>query len=71
MSTPLTLAIAAAAALAASPLLASWTASLVADERDRWWKPRRITAARWATVAAVAVLFAFLSGPGVPGAVAG
>ena len=68
MSTPLRLAIAAAAALAASPLLASWTVNLAADQRHQWWRPRRVSKARWATVAAVAVLFAFLTGRGVPAA---
>jgi leader peptidase (prepilin peptidase)/N-methyltransferase len=60
------LAVAAAGALAASPVLASWTVSLAADEQQRWWRPRRVSAARWATVAVVAVLFACLGGRGVP-----
>jgi leader peptidase (prepilin peptidase) / N-methyltransferase len=66
MTTPLTLAVAAAAALAASPALASWTVSLAADEHDQWWRPRRVSAARWAAVAAIAVLFASVGGRGVP-----
>jgi leader peptidase (prepilin peptidase) / N-methyltransferase len=66
MSTPLRLAIAAAAALAASPVLASWTVSLAAGEQRRWWRPRRVSAARWAVVAVVAVVFACLGGRGVP-----
>jgi leader peptidase (prepilin peptidase)/N-methyltransferase len=66
MSTPLTLAIAAAAALAASPVLASWTVNLAADQGHQWWRPRRVSPARWATVGVLAVVFAFLSGRGVP-----
>jgi leader peptidase (prepilin peptidase)/N-methyltransferase len=66
MSTPLRLAIAAAAALAASPLLASWTVSLASDQHHQWWRPRRVSKARWATVAAIAVVFAALGARGVP-----
>jgi leader peptidase (prepilin peptidase) / N-methyltransferase len=68
MSTPLRLAIAAAAALAASPVLASWTVTLAADQRRQWWRPRRVSAGRWATVAVVATVFACLGARGVPAA---
>jgi leader peptidase (prepilin peptidase)/N-methyltransferase len=68
MSTPLTLAVAAAAALVGSPVLASWTVSLAADQRHQWWRPRRVSAARWATVAVIAVVFAALGARGVPAA---
>jgi leader peptidase (prepilin peptidase)/N-methyltransferase len=62
------LAIAAAAALAATPLLASCTVNLAADQRHQWWRPRRVSVARWATVVAVAVVFAALGARGVPAA---
>jgi leader peptidase (prepilin peptidase)/N-methyltransferase len=68
MSAPLTLAIAAAAALATSPLLATWTVNLATDQVHQWWRPRQVTPTRWATVAVLAVVFAFLSGRGIPAA---
>jgi leader peptidase (prepilin peptidase)/N-methyltransferase len=57
---------AAAAAIAASPLLAAWTASLVSDEHDRWWRLRRVSLLRWLVVAVVATVFAVAGSHGAP-----
>jgi leader peptidase (prepilin peptidase)/N-methyltransferase len=66
MTLPATGFIAAAGAVAASPLLAAWTAALVRDERDRWWRLRRVSFLRWLLVAAVAAVFAVAGSPGAP-----
>jgi leader peptidase (prepilin peptidase) / N-methyltransferase len=49
------------AAVAASPVLASW--SLRAADRDlsRWWTPARVSARRWAVVAVVATVLGVLA----------
>jgi len=65
MTLPATGVIAAAGAVAASPLLAAWTAALVRDERDRW-RLRRVSFLRWLVVAAVAAMFAVAGSPGAP-----
>jgi leader peptidase (prepilin peptidase) / N-methyltransferase len=58
---------AAVAGLVVSPLLASWTAALADGERTTWWRPRPVSAPRWATVAAVTVLMVLLATAGHPG----
>ena len=66
MDAPATVLIAAGGALAASPVLASWTVSLVRDEHDRWWSLRRVSVVRWLVVAIIATLFAALGAHGAP-----
>ena len=66
MTLPATGVVSAAAAVAASPLLAAWTASLVRDERDRWWRLRRVSFLRRLVVAAVAAVFAVAGSHGSP-----
>jgi leader peptidase (prepilin peptidase)/N-methyltransferase len=61
------LAAAAGAGLAASPLLASWTAALAAGDRAAWWRPRPVSISRWATVTAVTLLMVGLATAGQPG----
>ena len=58
---------AAAAALAVSPLLASWSAALADGERVTWWRPRPVSISRWAAVASVTVLMVLLATAGHPG----
>lgn len=66
MTLPATGVVAAAGAVAASPLLAAWTAALVRDERDRWWRLRRVSFLRWLVVATVAAVFAAAGSRGAP-----
>ena len=58
--------LAAALALAVSPLLASWTVELAAGTRPGWWRPRRPSTRRWAVVAAATVLLAAATVAGRP-----
>jgi leader peptidase (prepilin peptidase)/N-methyltransferase len=51
-------------ALAASPLLSSWTTALL--DEHQWWRPRRVHPRQWAPVAGVAVVFAALAGAATP-----
>ena len=53
-------------AVAVSPLLAGWSAALADGVREGWWRPRRVSLARWVCVAAVAVVFALTAGTGQP-----
>ena len=58
------------AAVAVSPLLATWTVGLTAD-RDAdvpWWHPRRVSAHRLVVVAAVATVLAGSAAGGTPSA---
>jgi leader peptidase (prepilin peptidase)/N-methyltransferase len=68
MHAPATVLLATTGALAASPVLASWTTSLVGDERERWWRIRRVSVVRWLVVTILATLFAALGAHGVPAA---
>jgi len=52
--------------LAASPLLAGWSAALAAGVTGRWWWPRPVSRARWATVTGIAVLLTVAAGAGRP-----
>ena len=58
--------LAAAAAIAVSPLLAAWTANLVGDQRRRRWQPRRVRVTRWLVVAITAAVFAAVGARGAP-----
>jgi leader peptidase (prepilin peptidase)/N-methyltransferase len=58
--------VAATAAVAASPLLASWTVALVHDVHRGWWRPRHVGPARWSVVAVLAGGFAALGARGAP-----
>lgn len=55
-----------AAAVALSPVTAAWTAALTQGQRSGWWRPRRVSAGRWATVTAVTAVLSLLSTPGSP-----
>jgi leader peptidase (prepilin peptidase)/N-methyltransferase len=61
-----TVAVSAALAVAASPLLASWSAALADGEAGTWWRPRRVDTARLAIVAVAALTFGALAGGGGP-----
>jgi prepilin signal peptidase PulO-like enzyme (type II secretory pathway) len=61
-----TVAVSAALAVAASPLLASWSAALADGDTGAWWRPRRVDTARLAIVAAAALTFGALAGGGAP-----
>ncbi len=54
------------AAVAVSPLSAAWTAALAAGQRAGWWRPRPVSARRWATVAAVTAALVLLAAAGHP-----
>ncbi|HEY3713169.1 MAG TPA: prepilin peptidase [Jatrophihabitantaceae bacterium] len=56
----------AAASLAVSPILASWTQRLIDDERHHWWYPRRVRPERWLAVTMVATGLALLGARGTP-----
>ena len=60
------MAAAAGAGVAVSPLLASWTAALVAGDRAAWWRSRPVSISRWATVTAVTVTMTVLATAGEP-----
>jgi leader peptidase (prepilin peptidase)/N-methyltransferase len=57
---------AAAAAIAVSPLLASWSAALADRPQPSWWRPRRTSLRRWAVVSALAVLLTAAATQGRP-----
>jgi leader peptidase (prepilin peptidase)/N-methyltransferase len=59
-------ALSAALAVAVSPLLASWSASLAGAETATWWRPRRVDRARLVVVGFVALGFGALAGGGGP-----
>jgi leader peptidase (prepilin peptidase)/N-methyltransferase len=61
-----TVAVSAALAVAASPLLASWSAALADGDTGAWWRPRKVDTARLAIVAAAALTFGALAGGGGP-----
>jgi leader peptidase (prepilin peptidase)/N-methyltransferase len=61
-----TVAVSAALAVAASPLLASWSAALADGDTGAWWRPRRVDTARLAIVAAAALTLGALAGGGAP-----
>ena len=61
-----TVAVSAALAVAASPLLASWSAALADGDTGAWWRPRKVDTARLAIVAAAALAFGALAGGGGP-----
>ena len=53
-------------AVAVSPLSAAWTAALADGQRVGWWRPRAVSAGRWATVTAVTVSLVGLAAAGSP-----
>ena len=59
-------AVGCAAALIASPLVASWTVRGPDRDHARWWVPGRVSACRWALVAVVGVVLAALAAPQAP-----
>jgi leader peptidase (prepilin peptidase)/N-methyltransferase len=61
-----TVAVSAALAVAASPLLASWSAALADGDAGAWLRPRRVDTVRLAIVAAAALTFGALAGGGAP-----
>ena len=54
------------ATVAVSPLSAAWTAALADGQRVGWWRPRAVSAGRWATVTAVTVALVVLAAAGSP-----
>jgi hypothetical protein len=58
--------VSAALAVAASPLLASWSAALADGDTSTWWRPRKVDTARLAIVAVSALTFGALAGGGGP-----
>ena len=54
------------AAVAVSPLSAAWTAALAGGQRWGWWRPRPVSARRWATVATVSTVTVLLGTAGAP-----
>lgn len=59
-------AVSLAAAVALSPVTASWTAALAQGQRSGWWRPRQVSAGRWAVVTAVTAALALLATAGSP-----
>jgi leader peptidase (prepilin peptidase)/N-methyltransferase len=54
------------AAVAVSPLSAAWTAALAGGQQTGWWRPRPVSARRWAVVATVSVAAVLLGTAGAP-----
>lgn len=52
--------------VALSPVLAGWSATLASGVKDQWWRPRPVSLARWATVAAVGAVLALAAAAGRP-----
>ena len=65
LSVPVT-ALAVAAALAVSPLLAGWTVGLTHDDLTGWWRPLPIHPGRWLGVAIIAAVYAAAGARGTP-----
>ena len=61
-----TVAVSAALAAAASPLLASWSAALVDGDAGTWLRPRKVDRGRLAVVAVAALGLGGLAGAGGP-----
>lgn len=53
-------------AVAVSPLSAAWAAALAGGQRVGWWRPRAVSAGRWAAVTAVTVALVVLAAAGSP-----
>lgn len=52
--------------VALSPVLAGWSVALAAGVKEQWWRPRRVSLTRWATIATTGALLAIVAAAGRP-----